>query len=94
MKRFISIATCLLIGLAFTVSLWFMPSNRSPEMNPDWLAVLGLLYYIMTPIVWCCCGLIVSREAVTRNQKFYALFSVSVASIAVLVVFYIYSGHK
>ncbi|WP_298266535.1 hypothetical protein [Geobacter sp.] len=89
MKRFIFIATCLFIGLAFTLSLWFMPS--SPEMNPDWLAVLGLAYYIITPIVWFCCGLIVSRATVTRSQKFYALFSVSAASIAVLAVFYIYS---
>lgn len=91
MKRLVFIATCLLIGFAFTLSLWFMPSSRSPETTPDWLAVLALAYYVVTPIVWFCCGLIVTSQVVTRNQKLSALFSVSVASIAVLVIFFLYS---
>jgi hypothetical protein len=90
-KRIIYSAFCLVTGLAFALSLWFMPSNRSPEIYPDWLAVLALASYPIIPISWLCCGIITSRMTVSKSQRYYAFVSITAASSVLLFLFYIYS---
>lgn len=87
MRRLLLITGCLLTGLIFAAAPWFMPFEMCAESCPDWLAISGFIFYAATPAIWLLCGLIVSRETVTRKTRLRILSAITVISFLALALF-------